>query len=358
MISNLHIKNVKCFKDANFNFSPLTIFCGANSAGKSTAIQCLLILRQNYNKHKFEKNKIFLNGEYFSAGHVSDFINHDADGECLSIKVDDISFESKLSETITDEYYISINSNIKAELDFFHKSFHYLSAYRLAPQNSYEINHDTSNINFGIYGEFAISELIRYQDVAAPNQKLARLISQHLTNNSVKLEIAFKEAMKKIVPEFDIKLSEFPDMDKVANAFPTNGTLNSVRPVNTGFGVSYVLPIILAALCTNENGILIVENPEVHLHPSAQSALAEFLTLASTCNIQVIIETHSDHIINGMRATIKEKSLPNDLVTINSIKNVNRERLITEIKISSEGDLSDIDEGFFDQAEKDLMRLF
>jgi len=103
---------------------------------------------------------------------------------------------------------------------------------------------------------------------------------------------------------------------------------------------------------------LLVENPEVHLHPAAQSMLAELLTMASTCGIQVILETHSDHIINGIRAHVKENNIDYGFVTINSVKSNNGERLITKILIDSDGGLTDMDTGFFDQAEKDLLRLF
>ncbi|MBK9636389.1 MAG: AAA family ATPase [Bacteroidetes bacterium] len=68
---------------------------------------------------------------------------------------------------------------------------------------------------------------------------------------------------------------------------------------NVGFGLSYALPIIVAALSSSENSLILVENPEAHLHPRGQSQLAKLLALAAQSGVQIIIETHSEHIING-----------------------------------------------------------
>ncbi|WP_162999707.1 DUF3696 domain-containing protein, partial [Pseudomonas viridiflava] len=74
--------------------------------------------------------------------------------------------------------------------------------------------------------------------------------------------------------------------------------------------------------------------------------------------IQVILETHSDHIINGIRAHVKENEIAYGFVTINSVRSVDEERQITKILVDSNGGLTDMDTGFFDQAEIDLLRLF
>lgn len=78
---------------------------------------------------------------------------------------------------------------------------------------------------------------------------------------------------------------------------------HGVLPTLTGFGISYILPIVTMGLwCTCEkNCVLIVENPEAHLHPSAQSNIGKFLELVSSGGVQVIIETHSEHVIDGVR---------------------------------------------------------
>lgn len=361
MISNVELKNIKCFSNVKFNFSNVTVFCGANSAGKSTALQALLLLRQNHNCNKLASGKLSLVGEYFSVGHVRDLISHSPIGEFLSISIDDLCFSSNLKKAKADEYYIELDSTPNLSHDFFSSDFHYLSAYRLSPQNSYDTNFETDNFDLGIYGQFAISALVRYGDMPAPNINLARKICSAPDDEPerpISLSVAFKEAMKLISSDFDIVANSHLNLDKVSNTFSAGATANQVRPVNTGFGISNVIPIVLGALCTRESGYLIVENPEVHLHPAAQSALASFLALAATCGVQVILETHSDHIVNGIRVFVKENKISSQFVTINSVRATKSGRITTEILISDDGGLSDTDEGFFDQAEKDLLRLF
>lgn len=364
VLTNLKIENIKCFGLVEFNFSNLTVFCGANSVGKSTAIQCLLLLKQSYDDHQFKKDDLNLMGKYFSVGHASDLINHNASGEKVLIQLDDCEFSSDLKSLSLDEYSIKLQKKQPTH-KIFTNAFHYLSAYRLAPQNSYDVNYDNSALNFGIYGEFAIAELARHGAKPAINKKLAETIWKGKEKDklvpagtNITLDISLTEAMKNIFPDFNINVERYDRFDKVANTYSSSGTSNSVRPVNTGFGVSYVLPIVIAALSTAKGGVLIVENPEVHLHPEAQSNLARFLSLASQCDIQVILETHSDHIINGVRVFAKENEVSSDHVIVNSIRNISGMRRIKEILIDSNGDLSDVDKGFLDQAERDLMRLF
>jgi len=367
MINIIELNNVKCFPKANFELAPLTVFCGANSAGKSTIIQCLLLLKQSNEENEFRTNSLHLMGKYFSLGHVEDLISHQTQGDFFKITIDECEFSTELTSLQPDSYNLTLSKKDNQHV-FFQNSFHYLSAFRLAPQNSYDVNYDNSRPNFGIYGEYAIAELSRLGNQPTINRKLARKIWE--LNNpghafpenapGIPLNIILKEAMKSISPGFDIEVTPYDNFDRVANTFNSSGTLKSVRPVNTGFGISYVLPIIIAALCTEDGGTLIVENPEVHLHPEAQSKLAAFLAMTSRCNVQVILETHSDHILNGIRVYSKENSIPEGHTIFNSITSTQSSDLrnIKKITIDSNGELSDVEAGFFDQSEKDLMRLF
>ncbi|MFW0758319.1 AAA family ATPase [Pseudomonas sp. H11T01] len=363
MLKTLHVKNVKCFSDTHFNFSPMTVFAGANSAGKSTALQCLLLLRQSFKPEQSTGQVLAMMGELFSVGHAKDLINHTPKGEALEIEVDDTVFSADLKGVDMEAYHIELDSPTSLDHPLFNADFNYLSALRLAPQISYDVNYDSKIFDVGIYGQFAVAELMRRGGRAAPNQRLAKKVCAGIGDGEheqreINLEIAFKEAMKTISPDFNIVVSSHTGLDKVSNTFASQGTAQAVRPVNTGFGISYVMPIIVAALCTSEGGFLLVENPEVHLHPAAQSVLAGFLTQAAVCGIQVILETHSDHIINGIRVFIRENKVPDGLVTINSVRATANGREVTEIIVEYDGALSDMDEGFLDQAPKDLLRLF
>ncbi len=207
-----------------------------------------------------------------------------------------------------------------------------------------------------------MAEFVRRAPISARNQRLAKTYvdSALSTGNedNISLEVAVKTVMRRISPGFDINYESHPTVDKVSNGFSSSTTKIAVRPVNTGFGVSYIFPIIVGAFCLAEDSTFIVENPEVHLHPSAQSELAQFLAALSQTGVQVIIETHSDHIINGIRLYAKAHPAASSDIIINSISRKISADPVKFITIDRDGNMSDSHQGFFDQAENDLLRLF
>ena len=70
------------------------------------------------------------------------------------------------------------------------------------------------------------------------------------------------------------------------------------------------MPVILALLLAEDGDVLIVENPEAHLHPAAQSRMAALMVeYAKKKNLQLFVETHSDHVVNGLRIAVKNKTI-------------------------------------------------
>ena len=142
---------------------------------------------------------------------------------------------------------------------------------------------------------------------------------------------------------------------------------NGYRPVHVGFGLSYALPIIASVLihCSQllagdvETALLMIENPEAHLHPSGQTMMGKMLAFAASWGLQTVVETHSDHLLNGVRIAIKEgKTACTDVKCYyfrasgaNSLTNVDR------LSIDRYGMLDHWPDGFFDETEKSLMQL-
>ena len=133
---------------------------------------------------------------------------------------------------------------------------------------------------------------------------------------------------------------------------------NEFRPENTGFGLTYVLPVATALLCSKPGDLIIIENPESHLHPSGQSLIGKLIALASENGVQVAIETHSDHIINGIRAAVKNKDLTSENVVVyflsRDMTSVEHCTNVEKIEINQNGKIDHWPEGFFDEWDKSL----
>jgi predicted ATPase len=130
-----------------------------------------------------------------------------------------------------------------------------------------------------------------------------------------------------------------------------------IRPANIGFGFSCTLPIIVAGLLLPAGGVLIVENPEAHLHPAGQSRLGRFLARVAGSGGQVIVETHSDHLINGIRLGVADERVLGAEHTIIHFFNETGRGEPTPILLTKNGGLDRWPVGFFDQIERDLGEL-
>ncbi len=135
------------------------------------------------------------------------------------------------------------------------------------------------------------------------------------------------------------------------------------RPVNVGSGISYLITILITCLASDKGDIILIENPEIHLHPKAQSKLCEFLYYIGSSGRQLFVETHSDHIFNGIRVGISNKTMKEDYIKVNFFvldKNYNTQ--CNPVKFGDFGkvmgtnkelDINDL----FDQFEIDLDRM-
>ncbi|HDL6874258.1 TPA: DUF3696 domain-containing protein [Yersinia enterocolitica] len=362
MIKHLYLKNFKCFSEQHFDFAPLTIFCGSNSAGKSTAIQSLLSVKQNL--EALASYKFRLDGELFSFGKLKDLLSHNPVDNEIVIGID--AFNVKLIADELNSKECPVKENHVSGLESVYKSlssdFVYLCAERFGPRSSFELGHSNDRLEIGIYGQFALSSYFKYQDKPANNPEFARKICAHLVDEkSEKQEVIFtdalvREAMRMVCPGFSMKVTEADEIDRVYNMYTSGSEI--IRPINVGFGVSYVLPIIISAALIKPGGTLIIENPEVHLHPGAQSNLVQILCELSKTGVQVIIETHSDHIINGIRVFAKDNVFDEQQNIVHSVTDNAGNRSVKQIHIDKDGNLTALDDGFFDQITKDLMRLF
>lgn len=121
-------------------------------------------------------------------------------------------------------------------------------------------------------------------------------------------------------------------------------------PVNVGFGIPYVLPLVVELLVSDKDGLLLIENPESHLHPKGQTMIAQLISLAAENGCQIICESHSDHVINGVRVAAKKGLICNyNIGVVYFSKNENQETRVNSISVDRNGNLSDYPPGLLDE---------
>lgn len=372
------IKNFKCFEEQEVNFKNLTILAGANGSGKSTVIQVLLLFLQSSKKHNF--GELLLNGYYIEAGTAGNILYENAKEDYISFELffDNgknllykYNIKNRDSRILELEYKKNIDSEdevlvkkASSEIvkrttglleDFLQLDF--ISADRYGPKLVYKTNNVDDSI--GKYGEFVPYIIDQYKLDILENKKV--YFNSDIANSSLITEINnwLGYILDGVRIDTEVINNVNISMLKMTN-YPQT-ILDYKSPTHMPYGASYVLPIILGCLLHSESGYkkVIIENPEAHLHPSAQSKLGKFLAKMAYAGVQIIIETHSDHIINGIRIAIKNKEISNNDVIFNSFSKGEElgENFVEEIYIDENGRLNKWPEGFFDQYEKDMMEL-
>lgn len=347
MIKNISINNFKSLKDVQLNLGQFNLLCGTNASGKSSLLQAILLVAQNNGSD----SEIILNGELVSLGEFREVKNFDASIDMpVSIKLTNST--NKVSSLKFNQDNI-IEKNVNFAI--MSQQLYYLSANRIGNADVFE-RASRKNV-FGMLGEYAISFLQDKKDENMPEYLI-------YDKNKDTAHIFIDEVnywMKRITGSI-LKVEGIQNTNKLVLSYSNNKNYY-VRTSNTGNGLSYVVSIIILGLGVglisqnmNERPIIIIENPEIHLHPKAQADLTEFLVWISNF-MQIIIETHSDHIFNGFRKMIKCEKLSHENSNIfffNLEKNVT---LIKKIDISKRGKLLTMEKDLFDQFQIDLSEL-
>lgn len=373
-LSRFRIERFKCFADQTVTFKELTLLAGKNGTGKSTVIQALLLLRQAYLRDSLTQGELRLNGMLAEIGTAQDALYSDSHIDSIAFHVwgDDQSFDFTFAverdEFEGDTLYgdplfiedsrdsLDVDNSSQDVLDLlpvnlFEQPLSYLQAERWGPRSQYPMSDlSPEKMSVGVQGEYTAHCLAQFGNDQINNLKLA----YPGRDNDTTLKHQTQLWMGSIAPDLDIETTSLRPTKTVLLR------LNNYRPPNTGFGVSYALPIVVAGLMAKPGSMLIVENPEAHLHPAAQSEIGQFLAQAAASGIQVIIETHSDHILNGIRLSVLQDVLPPEKVSIQffSFSPVEYKYEVFSPKIDADGRIDFWPKGFFDQIEKDLLELF
>jgi len=236
--------------------------------------------------------------------------------------------------------------------------FDYLNTNRTQPKHTFDYSSkDIENNSLGIHGQYTAHYLAekRHQPLIIdalqhPNSKTSQL-----------LENTYKW-LSEISSNVSISASADASTQSVKLTYMyeyEGGTSSNYSSLNVGFGLTYVLPVIVLILKSKPGDLIIIENPESHLHPAGQSKIAELCAIAANNGVQIIVETHSDHFLNGLRVATKKKIITPEKSQLHYFEKPedSLETVVHSINIDEEGRIDEWPEGFFDEWDIKLNEL-
>lgn len=361
-IEKISLKNFKCHKSFETEMKMLNILTGSNASGKSSFVQALLLAFKSW--EECEKKQIHTNNIYgMNLGIPMNIVSEDLEEKNIEISLFTNGKENKVVLGFSDDNtemcfdicnYEEIIEAKEHRCSLKNLSLFYLNAERKGPRLVTFIDKiiPYSVGNAGENTGYILSEIDKLQKTNGNFQLPKDLKISEIDRFSANCE----EWLDFIIPGTRIKYSV--DVEKNITTLMLQNQGEFHLPVSTGFGITYVLPIIVQALVASmiENSVLIVENPEAHLHPLSQSRLGNFLERIAVDGVQVILETHSEHIVDGCRIqAVKENQCENMKILFFEKKDNNS--VCSNINIQQNGELDEWPEGFFDQKRADLREL-
>jgi len=365
MIDFIRIQRFKSLNDARFPLAELNIFSGLNGMGKSSLIQCLLLLRQSQERNTLLDKGLLLKGDYVSVGTGQDILSEHADQETIKFTLawdgfDPVNFVFKYSGKSDLQPLAQHVSLPEKCLSLFTKEFQYLSADRISPETAYEASdYFIKDLNsIGNHGEYTAHYIAENGLEPLPIKAL-----KHPKAPSNSLLDNLDKWMSEISPGIRIHAQLHQTMDSVSlsYAFEQGKEMTAdFKPQNVGFGLTFVLPVLVAILRAHPGDMIIIENPEAHLHPGGQSVLGKLCSIAATAGVQLFIESHSDHFLNGVRVAVKEGLIPFDQVKIFYLErsmSSPHETVVISPEIDERGRINNWPRGFFDESDRLLEQL-
>ncbi|MFI3306501.1 MAG: DUF3696 domain-containing protein [Rikenellaceae bacterium] len=371
MITNIRIGNFKLHENTSIDLGNLTILTGMNGMGKSSIIQALLLLRQS-DVGAARLNSLNLKGELCDIGASGGLACQASASHNFEVGIKmgngtkyDFAFE--YPDDIYDTELKAIDPTIDLSGDekcpIFTADFQYIGAFRFGPQKSY--NRDTNIVKTKRQiskemgqCEYVIHYLDQYKSETIPIEELA---SPMTTNGDLRLLSQVELWMRLIAPNIKIYVEPMEESFKLNYKFIREESImtDSISAINTGFGITYVLPIVVAVLSARRGSIILIENPEAHIHPKGQAVLMSLLALAAKNGVQIIIETHSDHIVNGALVSIVEKTITADMLSVYFFDRDEGNHTSTSQKLltTEKGRIKNPPKDFFDQIDLDLKTI-
>ncbi|SNQ49536.1 Predicted ATPase [Frankia canadensis] len=365
MIDRLRLQNFKAFAALDLAVAPLTLLSGINAVGKSTVLQSLAVLRQSFDAGTLADDGLLLNGELVDLGTGQDLLHEDyrtSDGElqiAISLSADGHEYRwSMRYSREADLLHIDDQPPPRTyDVALFRRGFQYLRADRVVPAVSYPKSYENAIRRgfLGATGEHTFNYLRFHQDDHLPDAT-----TTHPDAASSSLLDQVTAWMQQLCPGVNLRVNDLEGTDLVRLNYGFFGTAgisstNRYRPTNVGFGLTYVLPVVVACLTVEPGSVILLENPEAHLHPRGQTLMGRLASLTAARGVQIFMESHSDHVLNGVRLAVKQSVLDTADVALQYFeRSASDEVTSTRPMVGPDGMLSVWPDGFFDEWDHSL----
>lgn len=391
MIDRLTLTNFKAFQHTELPLRPLTLLTGLNSSGKSSVLQALALLHQSYtsgdlkqavrydDEHmpRLGEGGFLLNSELVMLGTGQDVLHEGYVEEepeiTLAVSEGPYSYSWSVAPEREQNLLPLTDARVPATEEgpesrpegntatvpgYFTSRFQYLHADRISPYERYPRDHQVavSRCFLGVRGEHTVNYLRLNGGEPVPKGPLRRAGA-----DSERLLSQVVAWMRELCPGVNIDTEIIERTDTVRLSYGFGSGLFSAsskrRPTNVGFGLTYALPIVVACLSATPGGLVLLENPEAHLHPRGQTAMAVLAAAAAAQGAQIVLETHSDHVLNGMRLAVKRGVVTPEQAAVHYFRSDGSGAEVITPNIDKDGMLDQWPKGFFDELENTLDEL-
>ncbi|WP_346665175.1 DUF3696 domain-containing protein [uncultured Mailhella sp.] len=444
MLKELRIQNFKGWKDTGpIRLAPISLFFGANSSGKSSIGQFLIMLKQTVESpdrkavfypggknsavqlgsyqemvfHRDPKNKIAfdyrwslleslkfkdpLSGETFSGDEldfsaeielsdamknllqVAKFKYRLLNNDTQTLSIDFLRKSDKGEYTASTEQYTLVRKKMRAwspkdvvrfygfpdEVVAYYQNAEFVQSLNLAHEKLF------SSIYYLGPLRTKAERLYTWSGIAPESVGFAgeNTIAAILAARDRKISLGYKRPTKPFEEIIALKLKEMGLIEEFKVSpisqqrqdyevkVRTKGSEDWVNLPDVGFGISQVLPVLVQCFYAPAGSIILMEQPEIHLHPSAQSALADVMIdvinsreNGNDRNIQLVIETHSEHFLRRLQRRIAEDAISQEDVSVYFANNSKTPATLEPLQIDIFGNIKNWPENFFGDEMGDI----
>lgn len=430
MLKRMNLQNFKAWREADLTFGKVTGFFGTNSAGKSSLLQFLLLLKQTRNAtdrgivldfggsadmvnlgtftdvvhghddnarirwllewklpktlkimHPMEPSKrLLFSGDSLSTrcevglrqGRLWPYhLAYGFDGAEFKLQLQgdseedfDLTTDSQkfrflrtqgrpwpLSHPVKTHLFPSQarnyyqNSDVLGDFELEYEnrmdSFYYLGPLREYPRREYHWA-GSSPEDVGQRGERTVDAIL-----AATRDRMMRSLGYKRRKKEFQAMIAYWLNHLGLIHDF--RLEEIAKGTNLYRAMvKTSPKSPSTSLTDVGFGVSQVLPALVLLYYVPERSTVLLEQPEIHLHPAVQSALADvMLNVAKVRNVQILVESHSEHLMRRLQRRVAEEQVSSDDVKLYFVSSQRGSAQVFDLRLNEWGEIENWPEQFF-----------